>query len=199
VVELGVGTGRVAVPIALAGIRVIGVDSSSGMLAVCSRQAKEAGVAHLVELRLGDLADPPVRERVPLVTSPFRAFLHLETDEARLTALQAARRLLVPGGRLVFDVFAPGDDDIDETQGVWLEREPGIWERADWDRERRVLTLDVRGPSGEGTLSLAWLEPERWTELLSEAGFKLVGQYGWFDRRPYRGGEDTIWIAERPR
>jgi SAM-dependent methyltransferase len=186
------------VPVAQAGVRVIGVDSSLGMLTVCARRAKEAGVAHLVDLRLGDLSDPPVRERVRLVTSPFRAFLHLETDETRLGTLRAARELLVPGGRLVFDVFAPGDEDIEETHGRWLEREPGIWERADWDRRRGILTLGVRGPLGETTLALAWLEPERWRELLEEAGLEVVAEYGWFDRRPYSGGEDTIWVAKRP-
>ena len=198
VVELGVGTGRVAVPVAQAGVEVIGVDSSPGMLAVCRERAEAAGVSHLVDLRLGDLADPPVTERVRLVTSPFRAFLHLETDDARLCALRAVRDRLVPGGRFAFDVFAPGDADIEETHGRWLEREPGIWERADWDRERRVLTLVVRGPSTETTLALAWLEPERWRELLSQAGLRVVAEYGWFDRRPYGGGEDTVWIAERP-
>jgi SAM-dependent methyltransferase len=198
VVELGVGTGRVAVPVAQAGIDVIGVDSSPGMLAVCARRAAEARVADRVDLRVGDLAAPPVTERVRLVTSPFRAFLHLATDEERLRALRAVRGILVPGGRFVFDVFAPGHEDIAETHGRWLEREPGIWERADWDRERRVLTLDVRGPAGEATLALGWLEPERWRELIAEAGLEVVAQYGWFDRRPYAGGEDTVWIAERP-
>src|SRR5215813_11756830 len=48
VVELGVGTGRIAVPIALAGIRVIGVDASSGMLDVCRARAEDAGVAELL-------------------------------------------------------------------------------------------------------------------------------------------------------
>jgi SAM-dependent methyltransferase len=186
------------VPVAQAGIHVIGVDTSPGMLAVCARRAEEAGVADRLELRVGDLADPPIEERVRLVTSPFRAFLHLGTDEERRRALGAVRGLLVPGGRFVFDVFAPGDEDIEETHGRWLEREPGIWERADWDRERRVLTLGVRGPSAETTLVLAWLEPSRWGELLEEAGLRVVGRYGWFDRRPYQGGEDTIWVAERP-
>jgi SAM-dependent methyltransferase len=165
------------------------------MLAVCARYAKAKGVSDLLDLRVGELASPPVDELVPLVTSPFRAFLHLYDDEARLAALRAARTLLVPGGRFVFDVFAPGDDDIAETHGRWLEREPGIWERADWDQERRVLTLAVRGEAGETTMALAWLEPERWRELIEEAGFAVSGQYGWFDRRPYSGGEDTIWIA----
>ena len=198
VVELGVGTGRIAVPTAAAGVPVIGVDSSRGMLEVCAEAVATAGVAKLVELRLGDLADPPVPERVPLVTCPFRAYLHLHTDDERLRALEAARRLLVPGGRLAFDVFAPGDDDVADTHGRWLEREPGIFERAEWDTEHRRLTLSVRGSDDATTMELAWLSPEEWRVLIVEAGFEVVGHYGWFDRRPYRGGEDSVWIAQRP-
>lgn len=198
VVELGVGTGRIAVPVALAGVRVIGVDSSPGMLEVCRRHAEAAGVSDVVDLRLGDLRRPPVAERVGLVLAPFRSFLHMETDEARLEALRATRALLVPGGRFVFDVFAPGADDIAETHGRWIEREPGIFERAEWDEERSRLVLGVRGPGGETTMSLAWLPPERWTALVEEAGFEVLATYGWFDRKPYAGGEDTIWVARRP-
>jgi len=197
VVELGVGTGRIAVPIAADGIQVIGVDSSAGMLEVARERAESAGVAELVELRLGDLRDPPVSERVELVICPFRSYLHLRTDEERLRALRAARDLLVPGGRLVFDVFAPGADDIAETDGRWLEREPEIFERADWDTETRTLTLSVRGPSGEATLALAWLSADEWRGLLERAGFEGEALYGWFDRRPFRGGEDMVWIARR--
>src|SRR5438105_164086 len=62
VVELGVGTGRIAVPTAAAGISVIGVDSSRGMLDVCRARAERAGVSALLELRLGDLREPPVDE-----------------------------------------------------------------------------------------------------------------------------------------
>src|SRR5437764_12224044 len=106
VVELGVGTGRIAVPVAEAGVRVIGIDSSAAMLEVCAERAAAAGVAERLDLRLGDLRDPPVSERVSLVTCPFRAYLHLATDEERRDALDRARALLVAGGRLVFDVFA---------------------------------------------------------------------------------------------
>jgi SAM-dependent methyltransferase len=197
VVELGVGTGRIAVPIAAEGIEVIGVDSSPGMLEVCRERAKEAGVAELVDLRLGDLRSPPVAERVELVLCPFRSFLHLHTDEERLAALGAARELLIEGGRLIFDVFAPGDDDIAETHGRWLEREPEIFERADWDTRSRTLTLSVRGPNGETTMALAWLSADEWRELLERAGLEVDALYGWFDRRPYRRGEDQVWIARR--
>jgi SAM-dependent methyltransferase len=197
IVELGVGTGRIAIPTAMAGVHVIGIDSSPGMLEVCAEGAHEAGVAARLDLRLGDLRTPPVDERVKLVTCPFRAYLHLASDEERLEGLAAARKLLRRGGRLVFDVFAPAADDIEETHGRWIEREPGIFERADWDADAQTLTLSVRGELGESTMTLWWLEPERWQSLLGEAGFAVDACYGWFDRRPYAGGEDTVWVARR--
>ncbi len=199
VVELGVGTGRIAVPAAAAGVRVIGVDSSPGMLDVCREAAERAGVAGALDLRLGDLRDPPVDERVHLVLCPFRAYLHLADDGERLEALAAARRLLVQGGRLVFDVFEPGADDIADTHGRWLQREPGIFERAEWDETARTLTLSVRGPAGETSMTLWWLSPPEWRSLLERAGFEVEACYGWFDRRPYAGGEDTVWVARRPK
>ena len=198
VVELGVGTGRIAVPTAAAGIRVIGIDSSPGMLDVCREHAELAGVAGLIDLRLGDFREPPVDELVGLVTSPFRSFLHLRSDEERLAVLGAARRLLVPGGRLAFDVFEPSREDIEATNGRWLEREPGIFERADWDEVARTLTLSVRGEDGATTMALSWISPAEWRELIERAGLAVEASYGWFDRRPYSGGEDTVWVARRP-
>ena len=195
VVELGVGTGRIAIPTAMAGVHVIGVDTSAGMLAVCAEQAARAGVADHLDLRQGDLRRPPVDEQVLLVTCPFRAYLHLDSDEARLEALHAARALLVRGGRLIFDVFRPSWEDIEETHGRWIEREPGIDERADWDLDRQTLTLSVRDADSATTMRLWWLEPERWLALLADAGFTVEAVYGWFDRRPYSGGEDTIFVA----
>jgi ubiquinone/menaquinone biosynthesis C-methylase UbiE len=195
VVELAVGTGRIAVPIAEARIAVIGVDRSEGMLAVARDFARERGVEAFVDFRLGDLRDPPVRGRAPLVIIPFRSLLHMETDEDRLAALAAVRRLLLPEGRLVFDVFAPSPEDIEATHGRWIEREPGIFERADWDENARTLTLSVRGGESASTMTLAWLSPPEWQELLDRAGFEVEALYGWFDRRPYEGGEDSVWVA----
>ena len=199
VVELAVGTGRIAIPIARAGIDVIGVDSSPGMLAVARTAAEEAGVADRLDLRVGDLREPPVSEHVPLALCPFRSLLHMETEDEKLRALRAARALLEPGGSFVFDVFAPSREDIEETDGLWLEREPGIFERADWDSQTRTLTLSVRGDSGATTFTLAWLSTDEWRALLERAGFQVLGCFGWFDRRPYTTGEDTVWIARRPR
>ncbi|HEY2327970.1 MAG TPA: methyltransferase domain-containing protein [Gaiellaceae bacterium] len=195
VVELGVGTGRIAIPTALAGVQVIGVDASQGMLDVAREQAETHGVSNLIDLRLGDLRSPPAKGRFPLVTSPFRAMLHLETTRDRMTALRAARKLVAAGGRFVFDVFEPSSEDITETNGKWLEREPGIWERADWREDERTLVLRLRSAGAETEMSLAWLPVDEWRELIVAAGFEVEAHYGWFDRQPYAGGEDSIWVC----
>jgi SAM-dependent methyltransferase len=193
VLELGVGTGRIAVPTAAAGIPVIGVDSSSGMLEVARERALAAGVE--LDLRLGDFRDPPVEETVPLVTVPFRSLLHMRTDADRRAVLKAVRGLLKPDGRFVFDVFSPGPEDIAETHARWLEREPGIFERADWDERMQTVTLRVRGHGAETALELAWLSIGGWRELLGSEGFVVEGLYGWFDRSPWDEHEDSIWVC----
>ena len=197
VLELGVGTGRIAVPIAAAGVRVVGVDLSRRMLEVARRRAEEVGVADLVDLREGDMRSPPVDGPFAAVLIPFRSLLHMVTDRDRRRALRAARGLLDTRGRLVFDVFAPGAEDIADTHARWLEREPGIWERADWDQVARTLVLRVRGAGGGTTMKLAWLSTAEWRTLLEGEGFAVEALYGWFDRSPWRGGEDSIWVCRR--
>jgi len=197
VLELGVGTGRIAVPIALTGVRVIGLDSSAPMLELCRERARSAGVADLIDLRLGDLRDPPPTETVPLVISPFRTFLHLLSDDERLLTLTRIHSLLQPGGRLVFDIFVPTELDVTVTHGLWIEREPGIEERADWNWPERTLVLRVRGDGGETQMHLAWISAQEWEELLERAGFVLRACYGWFDRQPHSGDEDMVFVALR--
>jgi SAM-dependent methyltransferase len=195
VVELAVGTGRIAVPIARAGIDVIGVDSSPAMLAVARTAAQAAGVGKRIDLRLGDLREPPVAERAPLVICPFRSLLHMDTEGEKLRALRAARDLLEDRGRFVFDVFSPSPEDIEETNGRWLEREPGIFERADWDEGSRTLTLSVRSADSMASFGLHWLSVAEWLRLLDSAALGVEAVYGWFDRRPHEGDEDMIFVT----
>jgi len=194
VLELGVGSGRVAVPTALAGITVVVVDSSPAMLELARRRA----APHAVDLRLieGDMLTLPDLGRFALVTIPFRALLHLSSDAQRLAVLVAVRERMVCAAVLAFDVFHFDAQETTETHGRWLQREPGIWERATWDAPARRLALDVRTDDSEATMELWWLDPPDWHRLLGEAGFREVEAYGWFDRSPLLpGAADSVWVA----
>src|ERR687888_2245675 len=77
-VELAVGTGRVAIPVAQAtGRRVIGIDSSPAMLAQARVRAVEEGVE--LDLREGDMRELEIEEPAALIYCPGRSLLHLPT------------------------------------------------------------------------------------------------------------------------
>jgi hypothetical protein len=123
----------------------------------------------------------------------------METEAEKSRALEAACRLLEDGGRFVFDVFSPSREDIEETDGLWLEREPGIFERADWDARSRTLVLSVRAHEDSATMELHWLSAPEWNAVIEDAGLEAEALYGWFDRRSFDGGEDQIWVCRRSR
>lgn len=194
VLEIGIGSGRVAVPTALAGVEVVGVDTSPAMLDLARAKAAAHGLE--LDLRLGDMRDLPDLGRFPLITVPFRALLHLRDDGERLAVLSGLRRRLRPGGTLAFDVFHPDRQDIEETQERWIERERGIFEHATWRPEHRSLTLTVRTAATRADMDLWWVEPADWRRLLEAAGFNRVECFGWFDRSPLRSGStDSVWVA----
>src|SRR6185312_14188106 len=94
---------------------------------------------------------------------------------------------------------APARLDVAETHGRWIEREPGIDERALWDEDARRLELTVRAGDVHAEMQLWWIEPHRLRALLDEAGFEKVRGYGWFDRRPLEpDATDSVWTARRP-
>src|SRR4029078_2425541 len=104
----------------------MGAEESPEMLAGARAYAESEGVSELLDLRHGDLREPPVAERAPLVVFPSRPLLHMPDEAEKRRALTAAASLLEPGGRFVFDVFAPSTEDIEETGGILLARAPGI-------------------------------------------------------------------------
>jgi SAM-dependent methyltransferase len=163
--------------------------------------ARERAAPHDVPLRLvqADMRDLPDLGRFALVTAPFRAFLHLRDDGERLAVLRSLYDRLEPGGRLAFDVFHPDRQDIEQTHARWLEREPGIRERACWDERRRRLVLGVRAGAVDAEMELWWVGPAEWRALLERAGFADIAVHGWFDGRELEPDDpDSVWVACRP-
>src|SRR5437870_11223438 len=104
-VELAIGNGRVAIPVARATARrVIGIDSSPAMLAQARVRAAEAGVE--LDLRQGDMRDLALDEPAALIYCPFRALMHLPTWADRRRTFERVAAALQPNGRFAWNAFA---------------------------------------------------------------------------------------------
>lgn len=109
VLELGVGTGRIALRAAKAGVGVVGLDLSATMLhhaaerlAALPKKARDR-----VTLLQGDMRQFAFAERFPLVSCPFNAFQHMYTRDDAERCLAGVRAHLEPGGLFLFDVLMP--------------------------------------------------------------------------------------------
>ena len=194
VVELAVGTGRVAIPIAeRTSRRVIGIDVSAEMLEVARRSAADAGIE--LELRQGDMTDLALHEPTDLVICPFRAMLHLPGHDARVDVMRRVRAALVPGGRFAWNAFVFDPAVAAEIDAVWRE-EGGVRHRSTYDFAERRIDLELE--SG-GCVPLWWVDRDEWEAAIAEAGLEIEALYGWFDRRPFDDtSREFVYVARRP-
>jgi SAM-dependent methyltransferase len=193
VVELAVGTGRVAIPIVeRTGRRVIGIDVSAEMLEVARRSAADAGIE--LELRQGDMRDLALDEPTDLVICPFRAMLHLPGHDARVDVMRRVQAALVPGGRFAWNAFVFDPAIADEISGVWRD-EGGVRIRSTHDFEERRIDLELESGA---SVPLWWVDRDEWEAAIAESGLEIEALYGWFDRRPFDDtSREFVYVARR--
>lgn len=216
IVELGAGTGRVAIEVARAGVAVIGVEPSAAMRAEGERRAREADVAARARFVDGDMRTFVATEPVGLVTIPFRSFLHNLTTDDQLATLASVRASLRPGGRLIMNVFtvdpavvvardgkrahqfswddAAGHHEAYATPSHELatQRLDVLVEYEVWDAGRLVSRA-------EDTLRLRTVSRYEMEHLFARSGLDVEALHGDFDGKPYGPGPDEmIWIVRRP-
>ena len=221
VLEIGVGTGRIAIPAAKQGVEIFGVDNSPEMLAVAEAKAKSAAPlpggltltrADMRSLQLG-------RTDFALVTIPARTLLLATTHEDQMATLCSAARHLRPGGRLIFNLFNPTPDLIYDDSGEPVE----IGETRDLESGRNFRLsainrfnvetqindathiVDEIGQGGEFEerarleVRLRYLFPHEVFSMLEETNLQVDAMFGWFDRSPFdEESEEMIFVASSP-
>ena len=194
VVELAVGTGRVAIPIAQrTGRRVLGIDVSQAMLDVARERARDVGVD--LDLRTGDMRDFTLGEPTDLVICPFRAMLHLASHAERVQVMRRVRDALVPGGRFAWNAFVFDPAVANEIAGVWREQ-GGIRNRSSYDYDERRIDLELENGA---TVPLWWVDRDEWEAAIVEAELEVEALYGWFDRSPFdESSRELVYVARRP-
>ena len=112
--ELGVGTGRIALPLQAAGVKVRGIDASTAM--VEQLRAKPGGGD--IDVTIGDFRDFSLTTRFPLVYVVFNTFFGLLSQDDQVTSFRAVARHLSPGGVFVMEAFVPDLARFDQGQRV---------------------------------------------------------------------------------
>jgi SAM-dependent methyltransferase len=213
VLDVGCGTGRLLLPFLAEGLDVDGLDSSPEMLERLRMNAAAKGLSPRVTL--GDMRAFRMSRRYACVMIPFNAFAHSLSAEEQLDTLRGCHEHLLPGGRLVFDVFSatPAMTAEPVTPPV-LEIEvahprTGLPVRLYDSRRLDVATqiqhsqmeiheLDAAGAVARVTRSVAlvrWVYPSEMELLLRLAGFARWEIAGGFDGAPLASHQGQIVVS----
>jgi ubiquinone/menaquinone biosynthesis C-methylase UbiE len=192
IVELAVGSGRVAIPVAQATDRpVIGIDSSPAMLEQARIRAVEAGVE--LDLHESDMRDFELEEPATLIYCPFRALLHLPTWSDRRRTFERVAASLRPGGRFAWNAFAFDHRVASSLDGLHQDKPVPHAVRYVVGDNRIDLILD-----DGGTSSLWWATKNEWLGLIEVAGLELEALYGGFAREPFtEDSGEYVFLSRR--
>ena len=193
-VELAVGNGRVAIPVAReTGRPVLGIDASGAMLEQARARADAAGVQ--LELRQEDMRDLELDEPAGLIYVPFRSLLHLPTWADRRRVFERVHAALRPGGRFAWNAFVFDPRIAARVDGEWQEQN-GIRHRI--DQRKHDNRIDITLETGDA-ISLWWLNRSEWEGLIELAGFEVEALYGGFAREPFDdSATEFVWVVRKP-
>ncbi len=196
--ELGVGTGRIALPLAAKGVEVHGIDASAAM--VERLRAKPGGDA--VAVTLGDFTDVPVEGRYPLVYVVFNTFFALLSQDDQVRCFAAVADHLAPGGGFVLELFVPdptlhaGGQSV-RTRHLGLDLVRLDTALHDPVAQRVDFQNVLLGGDGirllPGSVRYAW--PSELDLMARLAGLRLRERWGGWRREPYTGSTSGLYVA----
>jgi SAM-dependent methyltransferase len=191
-VEIAIGNGRVAIPVARAtGRRVIGIDSSPAMLAQARANAAKADVE--LDLREDDMRDLALDEPAALIYCPFRALLHLPTWADRRRTFERISASLLPEGRFAWNAFAFDHHIAAHLDGEHQE-EPGPHTVRYSVGDNRIDLIRDDG----ATSSLWWATKNEWLGLLDVADLEMEALYSGFAGEPFADdSREYVFVARR--
>ncbi|MET8064463.1 class I SAM-dependent methyltransferase [Micromonospora sp. NPDC005313] len=202
VLELAIGTGRVALPLAERGLAVEGVEASPEMVA--HLRAKPGGAD--MPVTIGDMADVPVPGPYRLVFLVFNTLFNLVSEERQAACFRNVARVLAPGGAFVIEAFVPDPADFDRDEQVQVREvtedsatvRMHRYDRAAQTFVRQTVTFDASGVHLKPfAMRYAW--PEQVDELAERAGLRLTERYADWDRSPFDADSRSHISVYRPR
>ena len=190
--ELGVGTGRLALPLADMGVEVHGVDSSAAMLARLA--AKPGGAA--VHTAVADMVDGLPAGPFALVFVAYNTLFNLPTEERQQECFrQVAARLASAGGAFVVEAFVPavGDASADAPSGVSVRSMTATQvvlsvHRSDAGGQRaegQYVQFTEAGGVRLRPWSIRWATVAQLDEMAASAGLHVAERWADYERTPF--------------
>lgn len=225
VLEIGCGTGRCLLPLAKAGLEVVGLDRSAQMLAIAREKMEtfQPSLLERVTLAEGDMEAFALDEVFGAILVPHRTFMHALSPEAQRNTLTCIHRHLKPGGRLIFNIVSPPEVDVLTHSGynsapmqldsTFIDPSTGCkvfcWGARFYEpTEQRIelsYVFDETDSQGQvigrtyTTISVRYSYRFEMEHLLALCGFEVEALYGDFSRGPYRLPCEQVWIARKAR
>jgi SAM-dependent methyltransferase len=188
VLELAVGTGRIALPLTMRGIGVEGVDASAEM--VRRLRAKPGGES--VPVTIGDMAEVPVSGPFALVYLVFNSLFGLLTQERQAACFGNVARVLGPGGAFVIECFVPDLTRFDRGQRVQaldVTEDAVTFDLSRHDPVQQRVTAQTVTLDGDGMrmrpVAIRYSWPSELDLMAAQAGLRLTDRYSGWDRRPF--------------
>jgi SAM-dependent methyltransferase len=191
VLELGVGTGRLAIPMAAAGLSLTGVDASATMLSKLAENDSDRSV----DARLGDMVDGLPSGRFDLVLAAYNTFFNLLTAERQRACFAAVAERLVPDGRFVIEAYVP-ERALDSGSQVTLRsisvdrvvlsvsRQDPAEQRADG----QYVELTEAGGVRLRPWAIRWAAPDELDRMAAHAGLRLDSRWSDMGGAPFDAG-----------
>lgn len=212
VLEVGTGTGRIALALLRSGLELWGVDPSAAMLDRARNRLAEFTSAHLM---LGTVSDLPAQSRFGTAIVPLNTLWHLPDNVSQILLLEEVRSRLTPEGLLFVDLSNPLALAERGSRGECRERFSGrcgngyltvlsaAWDDQAGQQLSLSLTYDMTDVSGSVRRSHAdfrfrYLYRFELELILRHAGFRPVATYGSYDGQPYRTDSTNIIAVARP-
>lgn len=186
--ELAIGTGRVALPLASRGVLVEGIDASEAMVA--RLRAKPGGES--LKVTIGDMADVAASGPFRLVYVVFNSLFGLLSQARQADCFRNVAGVLEPRGRFVIECFVPDPTRFDRGQRVQtlaVTEHSVTFEFSRHDAARQRVTAQVVTLDGDGThlrpVAIRYSWPGELDLMASQAGLRLAERYCGWDRRPF--------------
>jgi SAM-dependent methyltransferase len=222
VLELGCGTGRISLAMAMAGVEAVGLDNSPKMLAQFRKKLTRIGqVSGSAEAIEADMASFDLGRQFDLIAIPYRSFMHLMSQERQLSCLERCRRHLTDQGKLILNVWAARPSSIGrftERRSGGLQRagryelESGDWlvhfESAQYDEHRQIIAEEhvLHEVDHEGEvlrtivlpLTRMWATPREMAWMFRACGFAVDALFGDFECGPFgRRSTEAVWALKK--